>query len=88
MSKFIQSKDVAWNFLDDRIIAFNLGQERMFHTLNSTAAFIFDQMQAPRSREELIQALIGAFDINSEQATTDITAALAEMKSKRLISEV
>ncbi len=85
--KFTQSKDVAWNYLEDNIIAFNLGGNREFHHLNATAAVVFNALGTPRSKEELVQALTTEFEVSSEQAAQDLGSLLAELKAKNLIVE-
>jgi hypothetical protein len=87
MTKFVQSKDVAWNFLGEKIIAFNLSGEKQFHDLNETAAVIFRALQAPATRPELIAALIAEFDVDESLAAGDVDAALSDMQTKRLIVE-
>lgn len=87
MSKFVQSKDVAWNYLGEKIIAFNLSGERHFHDLNETAATIFRELQVPRSKSEVVEAMIAEFDVDPAAASTDVEELIADMKSKRLITE-
>jgi len=87
MSRFVQSKDVAWNFLGEKIIAFNLSGEKQFHDLNETAATVFRALQTPASKPELVAALLSEFDVNEDEATVDVEAILADMKNKKLIVE-
>lgn len=50
-------------------------------TLNETAAFIWQFLQEPHTSEELLEAVLGEFEIDAESARADIsgfTAALAE----------
>lgn len=88
MSKFVQSKDVAWNFLGDKIIAFNLSGEKQFHEFNETAATVFKTLQSPVSRQELVDALLEEFDVNETHAAQDVDQLLGEMQTKRLITAV
>jgi hypothetical protein len=85
--KFAQSKDVAWNYLEDNIIAFNLGGDREFHHLNATAAAVFNALGTPRSREDLVGALTSEFDVSPEQASQDLGPLLEDLKAKHLIVE-
>lgn len=87
MSKFVQSKDVAWNYLGEKIIAFNLNGEKQFHDLNESAAVIFKTLQAPSSRTDLIQILLAEFEVSEQEAGTDIDDILIEFKNKKLITE-
>lgn len=85
MIRFVQSKDLAWNFLGDRIIAFNLSGERQFHDLNPTAAFLFQALETPKSEDELVALLSQEFEVDDGQAKTDVQELLADMSAKALI---
>ena len=87
MSKFVQSKDVAWNFLGERIIAFTLTGERRFHDLNETAALVFQTLQVPTSKTDLVAAVVEEFDVEPATASTDVEEILAEMIGKKLVAE-
>lgn len=87
MVRFVQSKDVAWNFLGDDVIAFNLSGEREFHNLNATAAAVFEALQVPCTSEDLARKLVEEFAVDMAQASTDVESLLGELKSKRLIVE-
>jgi hypothetical protein len=87
MMRFVQSKDVAWNFLGENIIAFNLGGEKMFHNLNASAAVVFKALENPKTREELIATMLEEFDVSAEAASSDVEALLQDMKLKQLIIE-
>ena len=87
MTRFVQSKDVAWNFLGDKIIAFNLSGEKQFHDLNETAAVVFQALAAPVSKSELVAALVAEFEVTDETAASDVEAIVLDMQTKRLIVE-
>ena len=87
MTKYVQSKDVFWNFLGDSIIAFSLAGEREFHHLNSTAATVFKSLETPKSRAEVLEALLAEFDVTSESASTDVQSTLEDMCRRNLIVE-
>ena len=84
--RFMQSRDVAWNYLGDHIVAFTLSGEKEFHDLNSTAASIFQALESPKSENELVAALVAEFDISPDSAVIDVRSVLASMKEKKLIT--
>ena len=87
MTRFVQSKDVAWNFLGDKIIAFNLSGEKQFHDLNETAAVVFQTLSTPVSKPELVAALVAEFDVTDADAASDVETIVSDMQAKRLIVE-
>lgn len=42
------------------------------HVLNPTAAFLWDLLAQPRTRDELLDALLDEFDVDPETARRDI----------------
>lgn len=87
MPKFVQSGDIAWNFLGENVIAFNLAGDKQFHDLNPTAAAVFTLLQTPREKSELVAKLLSEFDIDEATASTDVEVLLEEMCAKGLIVE-
>lgn len=87
MSKFVQSADIAWNFLGENIIAFNLDGDKQFHDMNPTAALIFKQLQTPKEKSELIDSMIAEFDVDPVTASSDLEFLIGEMRAKGLITE-
>ncbi len=88
MSKYIQSKDLAWNFLGQRVIAFTFTAEREFHTLNETAAVVFAALKDSRTRSELLQIVCDEFEVDEVSAAADLDQTLVEMLSKKLIDQL
>ncbi len=55
--------------------------------LNSVSAFIWEQLQSPISREDLLSALLEKYDIDEASAAEDLDAVLAQFKQLELIDD-
>jgi ABC-type uncharacterized transport system ATPase subunit len=55
------------------------------HVLNTTAAFLLQQLAQPRSIAELVEALLREFDVEEADAERDVTSFLAEAVAAGLL---
>ncbi len=53
--------------------------------LNEVGDFIWKQLEVPRTQEEIVVLLTGAFSVDARTARTDVRAFLGELLAKRLI---
>ncbi|HBE41325.1 MAG TPA: PqqD family protein [Bacteroidales bacterium] len=52
----------------------NIADMNSVYTLNETGAFIWEQIDGKKNIEELINAVIGKYEIDGETATRDVLA--------------
>ncbi len=62
-----------------------LADFRGYIQLNDTAAFLWEQLQQGKTKEELLQTLIGTYDIDEETARRDLDDCLELLSSKNMI---
>ncbi len=55
-------------------------------TLNETAAFLWEQLEADRSEEELAAALAGGFEVDEASAAADVETFIAELRENGLLA--
>ena len=60
---------------------------RCIITLNETGAFLWEQLQKSASAEDLVQALLGEYDVPAEVAVRDVETYLAALTEKGLLDE-
>ena len=56
-------------------------------TLNETGAFLWKQLGADISREELIARLTAEYEVTPEQAATDVEAFLQKLRTNHFLAE-
>ena len=72
--------------MDDEVLLLDMHSNRI-HQLNPTASFIWRQLVAPVSVEEVAASLVRAFQIGPEVAARDAADALERLKGLDLILE-
>lgn len=63
----------------------NTGKYNSTIILNEVSAFIWDQLQNPVSREDLISKILEEYDVSAEKASTDLDSLLEKLRSYDLI---
>ncbi len=55
--------------------------------LNDIAAFIWKQLEKHKTREELIEAVLGEYDIDEETAAADIDEIIDNLRGMNILIE-
>ena len=62
-----------------------LADFRGYIQLNDSAAFLWEQLQEGRTKEELFQAFMDTYDVDEETARRDLDNCLDLLSSKKMI---
>mgnify|MGYP001598566896 CR=1 FL=1 len=60
-------------------------REKMIHSLNPAASFIWERLCKGRAEEEIAAELCGEFEVAPAAARADVAEFLAELRAKRLL---
>ena len=55
--------------------------------MNDVSAFIWEKLQAPASKEELLQAVVNEFEIDEETASRDLDELLEKFAGLGIIED-
>ena len=55
--------------------------------LSDVAAFTFEQLRRPVSREDLLSLILAEYDVDAETATADLDALLAQFREMNLLED-
>ena len=55
--------------------------------LNKVSAFIWEKLQVPVSREDLLSVLLEKFDVEEDAASKDLDAVLEQLKQLEMIED-
>ena len=55
--------------------------------MNGVSAFVWEKLQTPVSRDELLTAILGRYQIDPETAAADLDRLLAKLKEFGVIEE-
>lgn len=64
----------------------NIANFNGFVQLNETAAFLWKQLETPKSAEELISALLAEFEVSREEASKDVMEFLQLLIEENMVS--
>lgn len=60
-------------------------REKMIHSLNPAASFIWERLCKGRGEAEIAEELCGEFEVDPAAARADTAEFLAELRAKRLL---
>lgn len=81
---------VLRNVVDEYILmptGDNIGQFNGTVLLNSVSAFIWEKLQAPVSRDELLQAVLDEFEVDKATASADLDILLKTLRGYGIIED-
>ena len=82
---FERNKEVEAAPLNEEAILLDPASSNFF-MLNSTSAFIWDQLSTPATIERIATAVVDTFaDVTPEAAIADVSSTLDELVSKNLV---
>ena len=82
--------------LSDEQVSTSLGQETVilgmedgvYYGLDAVGARVWALLATPHRVSELVRAVVGEFDVTSEQCERDVLALLDELSERRLVREL
>lgn len=84
---WVINENLVTRSVGDEMIVLNL-ESGTFHSLNSVGAALYRSMRHGASVEALVEAVVGEFEVDAEQARLDIEAFLATEASAGLVERV
>jgi len=82
---FEQNREVEAAPLNEEAILLDPTSSQFF-MLNSTSAFIWDQLSSPATIDRIATAMVDSFaDVTTETAIADVSSTLEELVSKNLV---
>ena len=84
---FRRSKSVASQTLDGEAVLLDLTGGTYF-TLNETGTLVWDELERVRTGQELLDALVAAFEVEVEAARRDLEALLDQLTTHGLVEPV
>lgn len=69
-------------------VAGNLADMQRIFTLTKVAEFIWERLDGQRSLSDILNDVVEQFDVDEEQADSDIQALVTELLTEGLVQEV
>jgi hypothetical protein len=92
MKVFQRTKDIVSRSVAGELflvpVAGNLADMQRIFTLTKVAEFIWERLDGQRSLSDIRNDLVELFDVDEEQADSDILAFVTELLTEGLVQEV
>jgi hypothetical protein len=76
---------VSWREIDGEVLALGHASSAYFSTTGS-GALLWRSLADGSSREQLIELLVGAYDVDEQRAAADVDAFLASLSARGLLA--
>ena len=81
----LRTDDLSWREVDGEIVALD-GDSSVYVATNRTGAALWRLLAHGTTREQLVDELVGSFDVTRERAEADVDAYLGELRTKGLLA--
>jgi hypothetical protein len=83
----LRTGEVTWQPLDGDVVVLDLRTSRYLR-LNDTAALLWHRLEDGARREDLVEALLGAYDVDAATAAADVDRVLGVLDEQDLLEAV
>ena len=66
----------------------NIANFNGYVALNATSSFLWDALSEPKTPQQLVQLLLGEFEVEESVAVQDVNNFLRELLEKEMVTEV
>lgn len=81
----IRSTDVTWREIDGEMVILDLASST-YLTTNRTGTFLLQQLVEEQSHDELVAAMVDAFEIDQAIAEGDVTGFVNLLRDRNLLA--
>jgi hypothetical protein len=82
----IRKDAVEWREVDGEVLALGLHSWK-YMTTNPSGALLWGALAEGATRDDLVELLLGRFDVDAETAAADVDAYLAQLSALGLLEE-
>ncbi|MFB0613739.1 PqqD family protein [Aurantiacibacter poecillastricola] len=86
-TKLVRNPEILSTEVGESLVMMSM-ETGNYHELDSIGTTIWDELETPKSLDELCDSLCGEYDVTPGQCREDIEPFLQQMKGHGLVSEV
>ena len=79
-----QGQDVAARRLEDEVVLVNLRTNHIY-SLNATGSRLWELLDPPRTRDEVVEAMLGEFDVERTALEREADELLSSLEEASLV---
>jgi hypothetical protein len=81
----LRSEDLTWNQIDDEIVVLD-GRKAEYLAVTGAGALLWRMLAAHATREELVDAMLHAYEVDQVRAADDTDAFLRKLREQELLA--
>ena len=85
MTLLLRTDELEWREIDSDIVILD-GRDATYLTLNGSGALLWRMLADSATRDELVEALLGVYDVDHSRAAADTDAFLATLAEQGLLA--
>lgn len=85
-TRYRRSDSLSFTELDGELICLNL-ESGEYSGLSRVGQSIWEHLEQPRALDELVELVVAEYDVETDQAATDLQAFLSELREAGFIEE-
>lgn len=82
----LRAHDITWREIDGDLVILDL-RSSTYLTTNASGAVLMKELTDERTDDELVRALVGAYDISQSQAEADVHGFVQALREGGLLEE-
>ncbi|MHB1777728.1 MAG: PqqD family protein [Acidimicrobiales bacterium] len=82
----LRTDDLTWREVGDELVVLKLSTGT-YLTLNTVGKELWLELDGGATAEQLVTGLVDRYGITGEQATEDVTAFVADLRSRELLAD-
>ena len=82
--KLLRADEVVWRKIDDNVVIVDVDATNIL-TLNSTAAFLWEQCDGTRNEKEIAEVMADTYDADYNEILEDVTETTKQLEEKGLL---
>ncbi|TRY17023.1 PqqD family protein [Tessaracoccus rhinocerotis] len=82
----LRANDITWREIDGDLVILDL-RSSTYLTTNASGAVLMKELTDERTDDELVGALVGAYDISETQAESDVRSFVQALRDGGLLEE-
>jgi hypothetical protein len=81
----LRQDGLSWHVAGDEVVILDL-EGSVYLKLNGTGRVLWERLTSPATEDDLVRALLAAYDIDKERATADVAAFVADLRQRDLVA--
>lgn len=83
---FVRSPSALWTELDGQFMLMNI-ENGSYYEMTGIGGVIWQMLETPKSEAELVEAILGRYEVERDQCSRDVRAFLDKLVATHVVTE-